>query len=275
MPRQPEQHPNVERYDPDLWTDEFAFLNQPGHADIRTAAEASGSPDPVSFARVPIPAWSWSGRLSELSLAAVTVLSCVVVICLLPPAGSRSFPHRRHQGRGDNLHLRSQYHHRGRAVRTPPDTLNSRDCLMLASRKSSVRIKAVSFGLVGAVNTLLDLGVFWIALVRIGLPPLLANLLAWVVAVSSSYLMNCFTTFAAESERKVTLRTYASFVASGAAGFMMSSAALIIVALFMNILAAKLVAIAVSFAVNFSLSHFLIFRPLPAIKRRKELTKSV
>jgi len=28
--------PNVERYDPDLWSDEFAFLNQPGQADIQT-----------------------------------------------------------------------------------------------------------------------------------------------------------------------------------------------------------------------------------------------
>ncbi|MHC5541297.1 alpha/beta fold hydrolase [Singulisphaera rosea] len=27
--------PEVERYDPDLWTDEFAFLNQPGQADIQ------------------------------------------------------------------------------------------------------------------------------------------------------------------------------------------------------------------------------------------------
>lgn len=27
--------PNVERYDPDLWTDEFAFLSQPGQADIQ------------------------------------------------------------------------------------------------------------------------------------------------------------------------------------------------------------------------------------------------
>jgi len=27
--------PNVERYDPDLWTDEFAFLNEPGQADIQ------------------------------------------------------------------------------------------------------------------------------------------------------------------------------------------------------------------------------------------------
>ena len=26
----------MERYDPDLWTDEFAFLNQPGQADIQS-----------------------------------------------------------------------------------------------------------------------------------------------------------------------------------------------------------------------------------------------
>jgi pimeloyl-ACP methyl ester carboxylesterase len=28
--------PDVERYDPDLWTDEFAFLSQPGQIDIQT-----------------------------------------------------------------------------------------------------------------------------------------------------------------------------------------------------------------------------------------------
>ena len=28
--------PNVDRYDPDLWTDEFAFLNQPGQANIQS-----------------------------------------------------------------------------------------------------------------------------------------------------------------------------------------------------------------------------------------------
>ena len=30
------QRPNVERYDPDLWTDELNFLNQPGQADIQS-----------------------------------------------------------------------------------------------------------------------------------------------------------------------------------------------------------------------------------------------
>jgi pimeloyl-ACP methyl ester carboxylesterase len=27
---------NIERYDPDLWTDEFYFLNQPGQAEIQS-----------------------------------------------------------------------------------------------------------------------------------------------------------------------------------------------------------------------------------------------
>jgi len=30
------EDPNVERYDPDLWTDEFAFLNQPGQTEIQS-----------------------------------------------------------------------------------------------------------------------------------------------------------------------------------------------------------------------------------------------
>ena len=28
--------PNPEKYDPDLWTDEYAFLNKPGEADIQS-----------------------------------------------------------------------------------------------------------------------------------------------------------------------------------------------------------------------------------------------
>jgi pimeloyl-ACP methyl ester carboxylesterase len=34
--RHVENDPNVDRYDPDLWTDEFAFLSQPGQADIQS-----------------------------------------------------------------------------------------------------------------------------------------------------------------------------------------------------------------------------------------------
>jgi hypothetical protein len=32
--------PHVERYDPDLWTDEFAFLTRPGEADMPRTSRA-------------------------------------------------------------------------------------------------------------------------------------------------------------------------------------------------------------------------------------------
>jgi putative flippase GtrA len=87
-----------------------------------------------------------------------------------------------------------------------------------------------------------------------------ANVLAWLVAVSCSYVMNSFITFAAESGRKLTWRSYAAFAASGVAGVIANTTALVIASYFVPVLTAKLIAIAVSFLVNFSLSHFVVFR---------------
>lgn len=125
----------------------------------------------------------------------------------------------------------------------------------------NVKLKAVSFALVGVVNTLVDFGVFSTVWIVFGLSPMLANFIAWFVAVSVSYLMNSLITFAAESERKIALRTYLGFMASGAAGLMAGTAALLTAATFLPVLIAKLVAIVVSFVLNFSLSHFVIFPP--------------
>jgi putative flippase GtrA len=122
--------------------------------------------------------------------------------------------------------------------------------------------KAISFALVGAVNTLVDLGIFSIAWMVLGLSPLLANVLAWLVAVSGSYVMNCFTTFAAESGRKVGLRTYVGFVGSGIGSLLAGTSILFVAAMFVPILAAKFMALVASFALNFFLSHLVIFRPV-------------
>jgi putative flippase GtrA len=49
-------------------------------------------------------------------------------------------------------------------------------------------------------------------------------------------------------------------VASGVAGVIANTATLVVASYWMPVLAAKLLAIAASFAVNFSLSHFVVFR---------------
>jgi putative flippase GtrA len=145
-------------------------------------------------------------------------------------------------------------------MRLPPllDRLYSR--LAQAWQDRAVSLKALSFALVGVVNTLIDLGIFFIAYSWLGLALVPANILAWIVAVSASYVMNSFITFAAESGRQLRWRSYGTFVASGVAGVIANTAVLVVASFWIPVLAAKLLAILASFAVNFSLSHFVVFR---------------
>src|SRR5690349_134576 len=83
--------------------------------------------------------------------------------------------------------------------------------------------KAISFGLVGVVNATIDFAVFWTAVHAFALPKVPANVVSWMVAVSASYVMNSFTTFAAESGRKLRWRAYGAFVVSGVAGMLAST----------------------------------------------------
>jgi putative flippase GtrA len=145
-------------------------------------------------------------------------------------------------------------------MRLPPllDRLYAR--LAQAWQDRAVSLKAISFALVGVVNTLIDLGLFLIAYNWLGLALVSANVFAWIVAVSGSYVMNSFITFAAESGGKLRWRSYGTFVASGIAGVIANTAVLVVASFWIPVLAAKLLAILASFAVNFSLSHFVVFR---------------
>lgn len=132
--------------------------------------------------------------------------------------------------------------------------------LAAAWQGRAVSLKAVSFALVGVVNTAIDFGLFLVAYGVFGLSLIPANLASWIVAVSGSYVMNSYTTFAAESGRTLKWRSYATFVISGIAGVIGNTATLVAASYVMPVLAAKLCAILVSFLINFTLSHFVVFR---------------
>lgn len=132
--------------------------------------------------------------------------------------------------------------------------------LAQAWRERAVSLKALSFAVVGVVNTLIDLGIFLLAYNVFGLRLVPANVLAWLIAVSCSYVMNSSITFAAESGGKLRWRSYGTFVASGVAGVIANTTVLFVASYWIPVLAAKLLAILVSFMVNFSLSHFVVFR---------------
>jgi len=158
------------------------------------------------------------------------------------------------------------------------------DRLAAAWHERALVLKAISFALVGVVNATVNYIVFWLMLRGIeanaalaaslsrlaaacdclsleDASAVVANVVAWLVAVSGSYVMNSFVTFAAESGRKLTWRAYLTFAASGVLGLIADTAALLIASRFLPIMLAKLVAIGAGFVVNFSMSHFVVFRP--------------
>jgi putative flippase GtrA len=150
-------------------------------------------------------------------------------------------------------------------------------------RDRGVLIKAMSFAAIGVVNAVIDASVFFLAYMALGsftpfvgilgqiadlcgcggvatIRLVVANIVAWLVAVSGSYVMNSYITFAAESGRQLRWRAYLAFAASGVAGLIANTVVLVAAAQAMPVWAAKGLAILASFTVNFSLSHFVVFR---------------
>jgi putative flippase GtrA len=147
----------------------------------------------------------------------------------------------------------------------------------------AMALKAVSFALVGVVNATVNYAVFWLILTAIETTPFLArgfdaavaacgcatnesakvivaNTIAWIVAVCNSYVMNSFFTFAAESGRKLSWRAFFTFAASGILGLVADTTTLLIASRYFPIMGAKLISIGAGFVVNFMMSHFVVFR---------------
>ena len=146
-----------------------------------------------------------------------------------------------------------------------PSRKTLRERLTVAWQERALLIKAISFGVVGLINSAVDFAVFSFAYYYLGLPILVANTMAWIVAVTGSYVMNSTITFAAESGRSLAIRRYLGFALSQFAGFLANTATVWCLVELVHIpaWAAKVAAIAVSFAVNFTLSHFVVFKARP------------
>ena len=132
--------------------------------------------------------------------------------------------------------------------------------LIAAWHERAITLKAMSFAAVGLVNSAVDFGVFSVGYYVFHLPIVTANVIAWAVAVTGSYVMNSLTTFAHESGRELRLSSYFNFVLSQVAGLIANTATVFVASYFMPVLIGKVLAIGASFLVNFSLSHFVVFR---------------
>jgi len=133
------------------------------------------------------------------------------------------------------------------------------DRLSDAWHRRAVALKAVSYATIGVLNVMVDFAVFFVGYGLVGLPLIAANTVSWSVAVTGSYVMNSYITFAHESGRQLRWRAYLTFVASGIAGLIVNTATLVVCAWYTPILTAKVAATLTGFLVNFSMSHFIVF----------------
>src|SRR4029078_5510522 len=132
---------------------------------------------------------------------------------------------------------------------------------LFAALYSSTTLKMVSFAMIGVGNALVDFAVFAFAYKLLNLPIVPSNVLAWLVAVSGSYVMNTMITFRTESGKRLRRSDYLKFVASGILGVCAATTTLVVLSFYVHVFVAKLVSILVSFGANFTMSHFIVFRP--------------
>jgi putative flippase GtrA len=135
--------------------------------------------------------------------------------------------------------------------------------LLAGTSLSALVSQAARFAAVGVVNTCVDFSVFMFAITYLTASLIAANLLSWVVAVTGSYVMNSFITFAVESGRQLRLGAFMRFVGSAIFALIANTTALLIAVkvLLLPVLVGKVLAIGMSFAINFSLARFVVFRP--------------
>ena len=131
---------------------------------------------------------------------------------------------------------------------------------MIPAEHRPIVIKALSFGLIGAINSVVDFSVFALAYYYFGTSIIVAQIAAWAIAVTGSYVMNSMITFAAESGQRLNVKSYLTFALAQVAGFLANTATVLLLSLFIPVWAAKLLAIGASFVVNFTLSHVVVFR---------------
>jgi len=124
----------------------------------------------------------------------------------------------------------------------------------------AIVVKAACFASIGLVNTGIDFGVFTFTHYYLGLPIIVANPIAWLMAVSNSYVLNSMITFAAETGRRLSAKAYITFIFSQVGGLIANTMTVFVLSHFMPAWMAKIPAIGASFIVDFTLSHLVVFR---------------
>lgn len=130
-------------------------------------------------------------------------------------------------------------------------------------KRSNQLKELILYGICGALTTILDIGIFWFLANVINLHYLFANAVAWILAITFSFLTNKYLVFESRSfSREVWVKEAMEFF--GARGLScvidMGGMFLMVSILGINKNYAKLIINVVVSIINYILSKFWIFK---------------
>jgi putative flippase GtrA len=119
--------------------------------------------------------------------------------------------------------------------------------------------RATAFIGIGAVNTMIDFSAFACLYGLVGLDPVISNVLAFLIAVTNSYVLNTLITFGDRRSTRGTFRSFARFLFVAVISMTVSTAIVHFLSMVMHPLVAKLIAIAASTVVSYIGCYRFVF----------------
>lgn len=121
----------------------------------------------------------------------------------------------------------------------------------------------LTFCAIGVLNTAVDFAVFFLAIEWLTESKIIANVLAWFVAVQLSYVLNARLTFQ-ETSHRLNIKALAKFMLSGIVGLIVATTSLLILSQFTHLILAKLLSIVIGLVFNFTLAKHFVFTNKPS-----------
>ncbi len=125
--------------------------------------------------------------------------------------------------------------------------------------KAVTGIKVIRFGMVGVVNTAIDLVLFTLLVQGARLPVVPANILSYGAGILNSFLMNRAWTFNDRSRGRLFLRSLLLFIGINLLGLAFSTLLVGLFSQIMNPILAKALSVPLVFVWNFLASRHLAF----------------
>lgn len=131
---------------------------------------------------------------------------------------------------------------------------------MIATLKKYTNHSLFKFSIVGVMNTLLDLIVFFFIFITLGWGLVTANVTSFFFINLLSYLLNKHWSFKSKSDNVFSIKQYFHFVSASLFSLIIGTGILVLGSYWFSVVALKFVSILVTPLINYLIYKYVIFK---------------